>query len=361
VTSPSVGAHRPFTRQGTTIFETRKARWATGIAVAVVAVVVGGLAVLQAQLSGFERVDYDPDSAREALEIHRLEREGPVPEGAELEFEVERGDDLLTTLILGSDALDDSSARADAIMLVVLPPDDLKPVIASIPRDLWVENPCTGGMSRINAGLNGCGDEIPGPELMSIMVEDLAGIEIDHYAEVDFDGFIRIVDAFGGVEICTDHPVRDWRAELDLPGGCVTADGDDALAWARSRRTQELVEGSWRVMPGINALERDDRQQELALQVAGRIANFESPRELRTIASGLQDSVTLDSRLSVTRAVGLAWEYRGVDLDEVERITIPVSDHTTSGGAKVVRPEASLRDLLAEALDKEPADLANDQ
>jgi LCP family protein required for cell wall assembly len=328
--------------------------------VACVAVVVGGVAVLHAQLSGFERVDYDPDSAREQLEVHRVEREGAIPEGAELEFEIERGDGLTTTLILGSDALDDYSARADAIMLVIMPPDDRKPVIASIPRDLWVENPCTGGMSRINAGLNGCGDEISGPDLMSIMVEDLAGIEVDHYAEVDFDGFIRIVDAFGGVEICTDYPVRDRRAELDLPGGCVQADGDDALAWARSRRTQELVDGSWRMMPGINALERDDRQQELALAVAGRIANFESPGELRSLASGLQDSVKLDSQLSMTRAVGLAWEYRGLDLEEVERVTIPVSDYVTSGGAEVVRPEASLRELLAEALDKEPSELAND-
>jgi anionic cell wall polymer biosynthesis LytR-Cps2A-Psr (LCP) family protein len=46
-------------------------------------------------------------------------------------------------------------------------------------------------MSRINAGLAGCGDEISGPDLMTVMVEDLAGIEIDHYAEVDFEGFIR--------------------------------------------------------------------------------------------------------------------------------------------------------------------------
>ena len=321
------------------------------------------------QFDAFDRVDYDPGSAREQLEQYQLEREGPAtPEEAELDadrereadFEIDRSDELLTTLVLGSDADDEGSARADAIMLIVVPPDDREPVIASIPRDLWVDNPCTGEMTRINAGLNGCGDDVSGPDLMSIMVEDLAGIEIDHYAEVDFDGFIRIVDTFGGVEICTDNPVRDWRAELELPGGCVQASGDDALAWARSRHTEELVDGNWQMKPGMNALVRDERQQELALEVAGRVASFGSPAELRSVASGLQDSVTLDSQLSMREAVGLAWDYRGLDTSEVQRITIPVSDYVTSGGAKVVRPEASLKDLLAEALDKDTSDLARD-
>ena len=346
----------------------RKARWATSIAAACLVVAGAGVAVAYWQFGAFDRVDYDPGAAREQLEQYQLEREGALPAGAELEaerdgdddFEIDRGDELLTTLVLGSDARDGESARADAIMLVVVPPDDRKPVIASIPRDLWVDNPCTGEKTRINAGLNGCGDDISGPDLMSIMVEDLAGIEIDHYAEVDFDGFIRIVDAFGGVEICTENPVRDWRAGLELPGGCVQASGDDALAWARSRHTQELVDGTWQVQPGMNALVRDERQQELVLEVADRIARFESPGELRSIASGLQGSVTLDSRMSLRQVVGLAWEYRGLDTSDVERITIPVTDYLTSGGAEVVRPEASLKELLAEALDKDTSDLAGD-
>jgi len=238
-----------------------------------------GVGVAWTQFGDFGRVDFDPGSAREQLEQDRIEREGVLAEEPgvpEFGDGIERHDELLTTLVLGSDAGDGDSARADAIMLIVMPPDDRKPVIASIPRDLWVENPCTGGMSRINAGLTGCGDEISGPDLMTIMVEDLAGIEIDHYAEVDFDGFIRIVDAFGGVEICTEHPVRDWRAELDLPGGCIEASGDEALAWARSRHTQELVDGTWRVQPGVNALARDERQQELVLEVADQVASFDS-------------------------------------------------------------------------------------
>ena len=190
-----------------TILTSRGARWALGIVTSCLVVAGVGVGVAWTQFGDFGRVDFDPGSAREQLEQDRIEREGVLAEEPgvpEFGDGIERHDELLTTLVLGSDAGDGDSARADAIMLIVMPPDDRKPVIASIPRDLWVENPCTGGMSRINAGLTGCGDEISGPDLMTIMVEDLAGIEIDHYAEVDFDGFIRIVDAFVGVEI--------WRA-----------------------------------------------------------------------------------------------------------------------------------------------------
>lgn len=67
---------------------------------------------------------------------------------------------------------------------------------------------------------------------------------------MDFDEFISIVDVFGGVEMCTEHPVHDRRAASDLLGGHVQASGDDALAWARSRRTQDYVDGTWRPKPG---------------------------------------------------------------------------------------------------------------
>ncbi len=328
---------------------------------AVLVIAGAGVAVAQWHLDGFDRVGLDLDTARDRLDAATVQtHDGPgdVP-FHELDLDVEI-DGLLTTLILGSDATspDEGDVRADAILLVVVPPDGTDPVLASIPRDLWVENPCTGEMSRINEGLSGCGDDVSGPELMAIMVEDLAGVRVDHYAEVDFDGFVRIVDAFGGVEICTEHPVRDARAELELPGGCVDASGEDALAWARSRRTQEYVDGRWRMQPGVNALSRDERQQDILLRVADRISSFESAGRLRAVAFGLQDAVVLDDGMSLTRAVALAWKYRSIDPDDVRRVTIPVVDHTTSGGAAVLRPQASLAELLTEELGKDPEELA---
>ncbi len=316
-----------------------------------------GSALAWTTWDGFDRVTVDSDDARERLNgdasadpddedvrddlVREVELDG---------FDPSVDDGMRTALILGSDGgLDEDGVRADAILLAIDPPDD-DPLIASIPRDLWVHNPCTQTRTRINEGLEGCGDDVSGPELMSIMVEDLARIPIDHYAEVDFDGFVRIVDAVGGVEICTDHRVRDPKADLDLPGGCVEASGDDALAWARSRRTQELVGGVWRMKPGMNALVRDERQQELLLDVVDRLSSFSSIGELRAVAAGLQDAVVLDDRLNLTRAVAFAWEYRSLDTDDVRRLSIPVADHTTSAGAAVLLPQADLADLLADEL-----------
>lgn len=111
----------------------------------------------------------------------------------------------------------------------------------------------------------------------------------------------------------------------------------------------------------MNALSRDERQQELALEVAERISRFDSIGGLRSVATGLRDSVRLDSGMSLTRAVALAWAYRSTDTDEVERVSLPVSDYTTSDGAQVVRAEVSLRELLAAALDKDKSDLARDR
>ena len=117
------------------------------------------------------------------------------------------------------------------------------------------------------------------------------------------------------------------------------------------------MDGSWRPLPGINALVRDERHQELVLQVAERISGFGSIVELRALAGGLHHSATVDSQMSLREAVGLAWAYRGFDTDEVESVSITVHDDTTSGGAAVLGPRDSLSELLPEALDRDPADL----
>ena len=85
-----------------------------------------------------------------------------------------------------------TSSRADVIVLLLLPADGSDPVMVSIPRDLYLPNPCTGGYTRVNATLNGCGEAATGPELLSVAVEDFTGVQIDHFAVFDFEGFQAI-------------------------------------------------------------------------------------------------------------------------------------------------------------------------
>jgi LCP family protein required for cell wall assembly len=217
-------------------------------------------------------------------------------------------------LVVGSD---EGGYRADVIILALFPEGSDKPLMVSLPRDLYLPNRCGSTYSRVNATLRGCGSEVNGPTLLAVTVEDYTGIPVDHFALFDFDGFERILDAVGGVEICVDRPVSDKKSFLDLPAGCTNASGEQALAWVRSRSTEELSNGVWRSMPGINA-----------------------------IVESLANEFTLDDQLGVGDAIALAWSLRSLDADEITRISIPVKDFTAEDGALVLVPTVSFSDLL---------------
>lgn len=249
-------------------------------------------------------------------------------------------------LIVGSDQ---GGARADVIILALFSSGNEEPVMLSIPRDLYLPNRCTSKFSRINVMLRGCGNSVNGATLLALAVEDFTGIPLDHFALFDFDGFERIVDAVGGVEICVDRPVRDQKSFLDLPAGCTNAGGEQVLAWVRSRSTEEHVNGKWRSMRGVSDLTRNDRQQDVILAMFAKLKNFESPSQLAAIVESLTNEFTLDDQLGVGDAISLAWSLRSLEPKEITRISIPVRDFTTESGARVLLPTEAFSELLAEA------------
>lgn len=239
-----------------------------------------------------------------------------------------------TFLIIGGDEV---SGAADVIMYLVRPTNNAPPFMVSLPRDLYVANACTGGNSRINALIYGCEHKnINGPSLLSYTVGRFTGIEVDHFALFDFDGFERIIDAVGGVEICVEHSVRDRQSRLSLSAGCTQATGEQALAWVRSRHTQHLIGGSWKSVPGAGDLLRNQYQQDIILELFRELKSFDSPTELTAQVASLADAFTLDSTLSLTSAVSLAWEMRSVDLSNLKRLEIPVRMTRTSDGQSIL-------------------------
>lgn len=247
-------------------------------------------------------------------------------------------------LLVGTDA---AAGIADVVLLTVLPNDGEEPFMVSLPRDLYVPNRCTNGYTRINATLHGCGD-INGPTFLSLAVEDFTGLTVDHFALFDFDGFADIVDSVGGVEICVDHARRDWRAELELDAGCTNADGATALAWVRSRHPQEFVDGRWRNVAGASDLLRNQNQQEVLIQMLGKLKTFDSPGDLASKVEELSQAFTLDDGLGFTEAIGLAWSLRTIDLDAVMRLEIPVTYATTEQGQSVLRATQPFDEVLSE-------------
>ena len=257
-------------------------------------------------------------------------------------------------LVIGSDARASlgPSRRADVILLFLLPADDGAPILMSIPRDLYIPNPCTGTKTRVNANLNGCSDTVTGPEQLAIAVEDFTGITVDHFAVFDFEGFKNIIDQVGGVEICVDHAVRDSKVDpvpLDLPAGCSTAGGDQALAWMRSRHTDQFVNGTWSAVPGVNDLTRNQRQQDMIMQALARLKGFGSISELTSLVEELSNDFAIDDGLSLRDAVGFAWDLRSVDLETLVRPVIPVANYVDPAGEYVLLPTESFHDVLIAA------------
>lgn len=149
-----------------------------------------------------------------------------------------------TYLLVGSDSRDDLTAeerkelgtggpvgqRTDTIML--LHTGDGPNLLMSIPRDSIVSIPGHGDGEKVNAAFS-----YGGPRLLTRTLEAETGIRIDHYVEIGFGGFVGMVDALGGVEICPNQAMKDPQANLDIPKGCQEADGKTALGYARSRKT----------------------------------------------------------------------------------------------------------------------------
>lgn len=353
------------------------------VAVTLVAGVLLGLGAfyvyqVQAALGTVATEDFDPEAARDAIDVTDTTSRDIVfiepaqyAEGEELaedqlelagEFDLSGSfdpyaltpnsfgelidDEVFTSyLLVGADA---SGFLADVIILALQPEDDSNPIMVSLPRDLFVWNLCKRTLTRLNEGLGGCTGVASGSELLAIMVEDYTGIPVDHVARVNFAGFARVVDTMGGVTICVDHPTRDAKSFLDIASsGCRRADGETTLAWVRSRHTEQLIGGAWVGVAGSD-FARQSRQQDILFQLADKAASFSSPASLSSKLSAVASSVRLDSSWTFGQAISAAWRYRGIRKDDVSRFSIEVQNHRSPRGAAVLLPTIPFKDQLEE-------------
>lgn len=260
-------------------------------------------------------------------------------------------------LLVGSDSRADledlegfgdfEGARADVVMVLIQ--DGSRTALLSLPRDLLVDDVCSGGQAKLTVMLEGC-DEMNGPSLLLATVEKVIDQPVDHFAMVDLAGFQEAVDAVGGYEICVDRPVRDSRANLQLPAGCTDASGEQTLAWLRSRRTQELTESGWRTMPGVNDLVRNERQRAFLIDMMSRVSDFSSPQAMRSVAQSVAPFVTVDSEFSLVEAIDLALTMRGFGTASVVELDVPMYDSFTDAGEAVLLPSVPVEEVVADFL-----------
>ncbi|WP_228471526.1 LCP family protein, partial [Streptomyces alkaliphilus] len=231
-------------------------------------------------------------------------------------------------------------ARADAAMVVHIAADRTTASVVSIPRDTLVSRPeCarpdgTTAPAEDRAMFNES-HAVGGPVCAVRTVEELTGIRMDHYVEVDFEGFEKIIDELGGVEVTVTRAVRDRHSGLDLAEGTHLLDGGDALALVRTRKT--VGDGS--------DLGRIQLQHSFLQALMVRVADldlFDSPRRVYRLADTTTSAITTDTGLSsVGRLASLGRTLRDIGPEGLEMVTLPVTyDEEDPNRVRPLEPES---------------------
>ncbi|MFD5462273.1 LCP family protein [Kitasatospora sp. NPDC127059] len=215
------------------------------------------------------------------------------------------------------------SARSDTAMVVHISQDHSRASVVSIPRDTLVDRPqCTdaGGKAvpAAKRAMYNSAFESGGAACAVKTTEQLTGLRMDHYLQVDFAGFARVVDAIGGATVDTTVAIHDKDSGLDLPAGQHHLDGQQALAFVRTRHG--VGDGS-----DLGRIELQKQMVKSLLQQAGGIGLFSNPVKLWSIGDTMTKSITTDSALgSVNSLVGLVQELKGIGPDQLTMVTLPV-------------------------------------
>ena len=201
-----------------------------------------------------------------------------------------------------------ASFNSDTLMLIHISADRSSVTVVSLPRDSWVLIP-GHGMDKINAAFG-----LGGPRLTVATVENATGLTINDFVEVNFLGFVRVIDALGGVNICLPQAVDDPDSGLRLAAGVHHVNGITALKYARDRHSFATSD-----------LARITDQQSLLSSLlkeaisSGTLAN---PLRLSRFLSAALGVVKVDQNLDLT---ALADQLRGITPAEVHFLTVPLA------------------------------------
>ena len=185
-------------------------------------------------------------------------------------------------------------------------------LLLSVPRDSIVEVP-GHGTTKINAAY-----AFGGPQLLVRTVENATDIRVDSYVEIGFAGFVDVVDAVGGVEICPKTAMQDRLANLDVDKGCQQADGPTALGYARSRKLSQLGD-----------IDRAQRQREVVSAVGDKAASpwsILNPVRYVRLASSGADSLRLGEDTGPFDTLRFAWAMTRVTGENGLTCGVPIAD-----------------------------------
>ncbi|MEU2504799.1 LCP family protein [Streptomyces sp. NPDC007863] len=242
-------------------------------------------------------------------------------------------DGSMDILVLGSDSRsgdngaygkDEGGARSDTAMVLHVYEGHKKASVVSIPRDTLIERPaCTDERGDEVAGQSramfNTAYEVGGPACAVKTVESLSGIRMDHYIEVDFTGFKKLIDTLGGVEITTTRPIKDSKSHLDLEPGTHTLDGEQSLGLVRTRKS--VGDGS-----DLGRIQLQQAFMKAFIEQVKDVGAGTNPKRLLDLADAATKAIRPDSELdSVQELMGFAQGLSGLGADDVQMITLPVT------------------------------------
>ncbi|SDD95795.1 LCP family protein [Auraticoccus monumenti] len=218
-------------------------------------------------------------------------------------------------------------ARTDTMMLLYLPPGG-RPALISVPRDSFVEIPGNGS-NKINASY-----AFGGAPLLTETVEQNTGLRVDGYVEIGFGGFVEVIDAVGGVELCPEEAISDRDSHLEVEAGCQTMDGVTALGYARMRKADARGD-----------LGRVERQREVMAALADKAvtpASVLNPVRYWRLNHAVAQSLTTDPGTGILDAGQLALAMGRIAGGDGLTLTVPIGNPnaSTSAGSAVLWDEA---------------------
>ncbi|MSO86663.1 MAG: LytR family transcriptional regulator [Acidimicrobiia bacterium] len=234
---------------------------------------------------------------------------------------------------------DGGGSRSDTMLILRMKGSTA--TMMSIPRDLYLPIADTGGSQKINAAYNG------GPARLVKTIQSSLGIPINHYMEVDFVSFSRLVDSLGGIVIEFPNPAIDTNSGLNITqAGPNLLDGPQALSYVRSRH-YEVVDGNGTVKPieVASDLGRVLRQQRFLTTVFAKLGATKNPFVLTGAANDASDGLRIDDSLGLIEAIRLGWQLRSLNPTSVE---LPVTSGRNGSGSVLFLSQPAADAALAQ-------------
>ncbi|HEU5004230.1 MAG TPA: LCP family protein [Actinomycetota bacterium] len=224
-----------------------------------------------------------------------------------------------------------SGQRADTIAVVHVDPASGKAIVLSLPRDLRVQTLDGRGYQKINAFYNS------GVSAMVSAVEKFTGLDINHYAEVNFDSFRTITDTLGGVSVHFSRKIVDHNSGLNQPAGCNLLTGDQALAFVRDRDTDS----------DFGRIQRQQLFVKLMLNkvlTPGTLLNPVKVAQLMNLGLG---TVTHDPGLSLSTMASLALHFHSFSSQDLDFRVVPSYPERIAGADYVVANQTQASALFS--------------